>query len=355
MEQRISRLREQIPPQLDAILITSDINRLFYTGMASTAGTLLVTPKGAVFIIDFRYYELASQAIKGCRVLLQEKLMDQLNQLLEEFGVKTLGLESGYMTLEQACRFQKELHCQVSFDSAANDVILRQRRIKSPEEIGLIRKAQAISEKAFDHILGFIRPGLTELEIATELEFACRRLGGQDRSFDPIVVAGPNSSRPHGHPGSRPVQEGDFLTMDFGATVEGYHADMTRTVAVGRPTEEMEKVYSLVLRAKQEAEKAIRLGMRCADVDKVARDLIDAGGYPKCFGHGLGHGVGLEIHEAPGFNQTSQELVEPGIVMSVEPGIYLEGRFGVRIEDLVAITEAGVENLNTSPTGLLVL
>ena len=355
MEERIRRLQQHLPDKLDGVLITGDVNRRYYLGMASTAGTLLVTRKDAVLFIDFRYFEAASRTVTGCRVVRQEKLISQLNQVIREEKLGTLGLESGYMTLAEACRLREGLSCQVDFGNEANQVILRQRAVKSPRELSLIAQAQSISDQAFLRMLEVIRPGMTEKEIALELEIACRRLGSEDKSFDPIVVAGPNSSCPHGHPGDRPVEKGDFLTMDFGAVVEGYHADMTRTIALGEPSEEMRQVYAIVLEAKAAATAAIRAGVPGETVDRAARDLIAGRGYGDCFGHGLGHGVGLEIHEEPRFSPGAKEPVAAGSVISVEPGIYLAGRFGVRIEDLVEVTAEGARNLNTTTTDLIVL
>ena len=355
MKERIERLQENLPAHLDGVIITSDVNRRYYLGMASTAGTLLVTRKEAVLLIDFRYYEEAARTVTGCRVVRQEKVLDQLNQIIREEKLAALGLESGYMTLAEACRLRDGLSCQVDFGGEMNGIILRQRAVKSPWERERIAQAQAISDKAFLRMLEIIKPGMTEREIATQLEITCLRLGSEDKSFDPIVVAGPNSSSPHGHPGLRPVQKGDFLTMDFGAVVDGYHADMTRTIAIGQPTSEMEEVYRIVLEAKEAATAAIRPGIPGDQVDRVARQLIADRGYGDCFGHGLGHGVGLEIHEAPAFSPSAKGPVEEGSVISVEPGIYLEGRFGVRIEDLVEVTAGGARRLNTTPTSLVIL
>ena len=210
MKERIERLQENLPAHLDGVIITSDVNRRYYLGMASTAGTLLVTRKEAVLLIDFRYYEEAARTVTGCRVVRQEKVLDQLNQIIREEKLAALGLESGYMTLAEACRLRDGLSCQVDFGGEMNGIILRQRAVKSPWERERIAQAQAISDKAFLRMLEIIKPGMTEREIATQLEITCLRLGSEDKSFDPIVVAGPNSSSPHGHPGFRPVQKGDF-------------------------------------------------------------------------------------------------------------------------------------------------
>ncbi|MFQ8599944.1 MAG: M24 family metallopeptidase [Oscillospiraceae bacterium] len=222
-------------------------------------------------------------------------------------------------------------------------------------EIQKIEQAQALTESTFSHILSVIRAGVTEREIALEMEFFMRRQGADGVSFDFIVVSGNNSSLPHGVPTGKAVEKGDFITMDFGALVDGYHSDMTRTIAVGCVDEEQRRVYDTVLRAQRAALSAIRAGMRCSDADRAAREVIDGAGYAGCFGHGLGHGVGVEIHEAPNLSPRSAEILEPGMVVTVEPGIYIENRYGVRIEDMVVVQKGGCRNLTASPKELIIL
>jgi Xaa-Pro aminopeptidase len=218
-----------------------------------------------------------------------------------------------------------------------------------------MKAAQAIAEKTYDHIRGIIRVGMTEKEIALEMEMYSRQNGSEEAAFSFIVASGTNSSMPHAVPGNRRVERGDFITMDFGCTVGGYRSDMTRTLAMGTPSDKQREVYDLVLSAQLAALDAIKPGVVCKDVDKIARDLIDSSPYKGLFGHGLGHGVGLDIHESPNFNKSDETVLEPGMVLSVEPGIYLPGEFGVRIEDVVVITADGYENLMSSPKGLIVL
>lgn len=356
MTNRLEKLAASLPEDLDAALITSDCNRLYYTGLASSAGTLLVTRRGSVFLIDSRYIEVARNTVHNCEVVLLEKMGEQLRSLVKRYGLRRIGIESGYCTVSQFLSWKKELpECELVMDERVNDLICRQRMVKDEGELALIRQAQELTDRSFDYICGFIRPGMSEKEIALELEFYSRRIGSEGPSFEFIVVSGPNSSLPHGVPGQRKVEKGDFITMDFGCIIGGYHSDMTRTVALGEPDGEMRRVYATVLEANRRSMAAVAPGVKCADVDKVARDIIYGAGYEGCFGHGLGHGVGVEIHEADRFGMSSKGECMPGMVMTIEPGIYLEGRFGCRIEDMIYITAEGCINLTASNKELIIL
>ena len=356
MNHRIERLIPLLPEDVDGVLITSSCNRYYFTGMRSTEGVLLVTREASYALLDFRYIEAARRTIQNCQVILQESLRKQLGELVKKHGIRRLALETSYQTVGEMNRFGAMLPgIQLLTDDRVDRAILELRRIKDDREIGCIRAAQRITDRAFTNILEFIAPGRTEREVAAELEHLMRQGGAERTSFDTICVAGPNSSLPHGVPGDRPIQAGDFLTMDFGCVVEGYCSDLTRTVAVGHVTEEMERIYSLVLEAQLAALAKAAPGVPCREVDAAARDLIYQAGYEGCFGHGTGHSLGLEIHEEPRFSPGADALCTPGIVMSVEPGIYLEGRFGCRIEDIVLITGEGAEDLTHSPKKLLVL
>ena len=229
------------------------------------------------------------------------------------------------------------------------------RQIKSQDEIELIKKAQKITDDAFSHILNFIKSGVTEKEIALELEFFMRKSGSEGVAFDTIAVSGKNSSMPHGVPTDKPLEKGDFITMDFGAKWQGYCSDMTRTVALGKVTDKQRFVYDTVLKAQKAALDVIKAETICFDVDKAARDIIDNAGFKDCFGHGLGHSVGLYIHESPACNKRDMTPLKSGMIMTVEPGIYLENEFGVRIEDMVLVTENGYQNFTKSPKELIIL
>lgn len=343
---------------MDAALITSLPNRWYLSGMKSSDGFVLVTREKAYLLVDFRYYEAAGSIHSDCEVVLLESLSKTLSDLVKRHHLKGILLENNGISLAQANRIEaifQPLDAAALKDDTLDTLLWRLRRVKAPEEIEKIKAAQQITEAAFDHVLSKIREGVTERELALEIEFYMRRQGAQGVAFDLIVVAGEKGSLCHGEPGDHQVRKGDFITMDIGAVLDGYHSDMTRTVALGQVSREQEAVYNLVLQAQLAAIDRVRPGMVCGEVDKAARDIIYGAGYEGCFGHGTGHGVGLEIHEEPRFSIGVQTVLEPGMVITVEPGIYLPGRFGVRIEDMVAVTENGCEDLTRSPKNLIVL
>ena len=353
---RIEALVSAMPPELDGILITSGINRRYYTGFPSSAGVLLVTRTQSTFIIDSRYYEAAQGAITGSAVLLQGKLYEQLSELFTVQGVKTLGLEGEAVSVGDYLRYKDYLPgVQLPMDSGVSAIINKQRRVKSAEEIENMQAAQKIAEEVFRHICTVIRPGLTEKQIEMEMSRFAREKGSEANSFSYIVASGPNGSQPHAVPGDRKVERGDLITMDYGCLVNGYCSDMTRTVAVGTVGEKQREVYDLVLRAQLASLAVVKPGMICRDVDSVARAMIDATAYKGMFGHGLGHSLGLEVHENPRFSPTDDTVLEPGFVLSVEPGVYVPGELGVRIEDVVVVTADGCRNLMTVPKELLIL
>ena len=352
---RIKRLMQELPEDIDAALITSEVNRRYYTGFVSSAGSLLVTKKEAVLLLDSRYIEAGSKKVTDAKTVLMTDMAKQLNELFEEFGVKTIGIESGYMTVESLFSLRKVLNVEILDDPRLNQIILAQRCVKSAEEMENIRKAQAITDKTFIHMLDMIKPGISEKDLQLELDYYMFKNGATGLAFETILAAGANGSMPHAVPGANIVKEGDFVTMDFGAAYDGYCSDMTRTVAVGKISDEQKKVYQLVLDAQLAAEEAVRPGVPCNSIDKVARDMIYGAGYEGRFGHGLGHSLGLEIHESPRFSPLCDDLTQVGIVMSVEPGIYLDGQFGVRIEDIVEVTENGCDIITKSEKQLIIL
>ena len=324
--------------------------------MQSSAGTLVITREYAALIIDFRYYEKAKATVTGCDVILQGKLFEQINDIFDRFGVKNVAIESERMTVSRLEKL-KEKFPNCSFITAGLDeVINRHRMIKSAAELDIMRSAQAVTDKAFAELLNFIKKDRTEREVKNELERLLLHFGGDGLAFETIAVSGKNSSMPHGKPTDKPLENGDFLTLDFGAKKNGYCSDMTRTVAIGSVSDEQLKVYETVLEAQQRALNAIKAGVKCSEVDFAARDFIEReNGYKGCFGHGLGHSLGLEIHEEPRFSPLCDHIAQPGNILSVEPGIYLEGKFGVRIEDVVIIGENGYENITHSPKQLIIL
>lgn len=324
--------------------------------MKSSAGMLLIFKECAYLIIDFRYIEKARNTVKNCTVMEQENLTEQINSLMKKHNAKSLAVESMDMTLSRMSFLEKKFP-DIEFiksDELSNN-IYDMRTIKSTEEIEKIHKAQEIAEKAFDEILGFIRPGVTEREIALKLDNCMLENGAEGLSFETIALAGANTSMPHGVPGNYKVKNGDFVLMDFGAVYDGYHSDMTRTVCVGQSSEKMGKIYDIVLKAQLEALKKVKSGITGSELDGYARDIIDESGYGDFFGHSLGHGVGMEIHEFPTASSKSETILKENMVVTVEPGIYLPGEFGVRIEDFVVVTENSHQNLTNCPKKLIIL
>lgn len=354
----IKKLQEKIKNSkaIDGALIISPENRRYLTGFASSDGFLLVSEKSAVFITDSRYIEAAENTIKDCEVALQGSKISEIYDIFKEMGVHKVGIESARMTVSNLSRFQNALNnIDVDFSDELDGIINSLRMVKSDDEIKNIKAAQKIAEDALQYILGFIKPGVTEKEIALELDFYMLSNGAQALSFETIAVSGANSSMPHGVPTGRRVENGDFVTMDFGAVVDGYHSDMTRTVAVGFVTEKQRKVYETVLKAQNTALSCLKPGVLCRDADNAAREVIKNAGYGEYFGHSTGHGVGIEIHELPNLSPSSEQTLQKGNVVTVEPGIYLPGEFGVRIEDFAVITQNAYENLTKAPKELIIL
>lgn len=339
-----------------ALLVASVPNRFYLTGFETSDGYVLITKDAAVFLIDFRYVEKAKETVKSCDVQLSVSPMAEIRALCEQHGIAHLYVENDYVSMS----LQKDLAAAVKpteivaddrFDTLLRDM----RSVKNETELSLMQQAQKLTDDTFSYIVERIEAGRTERDVMLDMEFYMRRLGSEGVSFDFIVVSGKNSSLPHGVPTDKKIERGDFVTMDFGAVVGGYHSDMTRTIAVGAVSDEQKRVYDTVLKAQLSAIDAVKSGVVCKDIDKIARDLIYAAGYEGCFGHGLGHSVGVEIHERPNFNTRCDTVLKAGTVMTVEPGIYLENRFGVRIEDMVFVTADGCINLTKSPKELLVL
>lgn len=340
----------------EAALISKPCNRFYLTGFNSSDGYVVITKNQAVFLVDFRYIEKAKEVVKFLDVKLMENSLNDISTLLKNNKINNLYLESEYVSLSEFFKYQQAfLNVNIDNSNKLDNIITSLRRIKTEDEITNIKKAQEITDKTFTYILNRIDINRTEKEIMLDMEFYLRGLGSEGVSFDFIVVSGKNSSLPHGEPTDKKINKGDFLTMDFGAVVNGYRSDMTRTVAIKSVTEEQKEIYNLVLNAQQKAIDSIKPGVICKDIDKIARDIIYNAGYKGCFGHGLGHSVGVEIHESPNFNTKCDTLLEKGMVMTVEPGIYLENRFGVRIEDMVYVTKNGCENLTKSNKELIIL
>ena len=340
--------------EVDGLLLTSRYSRHYGAEFDIAEGAAIVTRKGCRYFTDSRYIESAENNLKGFEVLCVDGIgyFKRLNDAIAEFEVTTLGYEENYLTVAELMGYEKNLNAKlVPFNAKISGF----RAVKESWELDNMRKAQAIADKAFAEVLPRIQVGMSELELQAELIYCMYKNGAHGLSFDPIVVSGPNSSMPHGVAGERKIVEGDFVTMDFGVLYNGYCSDMTRTVAVGFATEEMEKIYNTVLEAQLAGLAVTKAGVPGKDIDAAARKVITDAGYGAYFGHGYGHSLGLEIHESPSPNARNPEPMPEGAVASAEPGIYLPGKFGVRIEDCVIYTANGYENLCTSPKNLIII
>ncbi len=352
----IEKLMQIIPKDSDCALITSDINRRYFTGMKSSAGILLCFRDKAYLIIDFRYIEKACKCVKDCEVILQDDLYPQISQLIKKHNAGTVSVESQEMTVSTLNRLSEKLP-RFYFDSTdkLSNAIYDMRSVKSDEDIEKMKSAQKITDMAFSHILNFIKEGKTEREISLELDYFMLKNGAEAISFDTIALAGKNTSMPHGVPSDYTINKGDFVLMDFGAVYDGYHSDMTRTVCVGTPTDEMTEIYNIVLSAQLNALKTAHSGISGKTLDESARKIIEDKGYGEYFGHSLGHGVGMEIHEFPNASSKTEKIIPENSVVTIEPGIYIPDKFGIRIEDMVKITANGCMNFTESPKNLICL
>ena len=340
---------------LDAILLTSEANCYYATGFMGE-GIALVTRRGSWYFTDSRYTEAADKAIGDAAVIREvsrEKPFSALiNEALAEAGAEKAGFEEQRMTVAEHAVYSEKLHCTLTPASA---LMTELRGSKDEEELSCMTAAQRIAEGALEQILKEIRPGMTEKEIAARLNYLMVSAGAEKTAFDTIVASGPNGSIPHAVPGMRKVREGDFITMDFGCVYKGYCSDMTRTVALGRPSDEMRNVYDIVLQAQLAGIAAAKAGVTGAVIDGAARKVIQDAGYGVYFGHSFGHSLGIDIHEAPNAAPGNDKPMPDGAVISAEPGIYLPGRFGVRIEDVMILRPDGAQVITKAPKALLVL
>ncbi|OUM96884.1 MAG: Xaa-Pro dipeptidase [Thermobacillus sp. ZCTH02-B1] len=346
---RITALRAEMEKAgVEAMLVASGVNRRYLSGFTGTSGALLFTPGGQYLLTDFRYMTQAPAQAPDYRVVEHApEMMDTVKELLAEAGVKRLGFEERHVSYADWASWSKKL---APVELVPLDGLPEKLRVRKDEdEIAVIRQAAKLADAAYAHILHFARPGVTELDLAAELEAFMRKNGASGPTFDTIVASGERSALPHGVAGTRKLQPGEFVTFDFGALYQGYCSDLTRTIVVGEPTDRHREIYGIVLEAQEHALANIRPGMTGREADALTRDVIARYGYGEFFGHGTGHGIGLEIHEAPRLSRHSDAVLEPGMVVTVEPGIYIPGFGGVRIEDDVVITESGIEVLTSSP------
>lgn len=348
----LSEFINKLPKNVDGALIVSPENRRYFTGFDASDGFLFITKSGSVFLTDSRYIEAAKDKIICCEVEEQKgKLMDYAKR----FNCKVLAVEADRLTVTQLKNLRKALHGIKLTTVGTDKTIDSFRAVKNEAEIENICKAQRIAEAAFDHILGFIKVGVTEKEVALELDHYMLSHGADSLSFETIAISGANTSKPHGVPTDKKIEHGDFVTMDYGAVVNGYHSDMTRTVAVGAASDEQKKIYKIVFEAQLAVLRVLKNGVKCSDADKAARDVITEAGYGEYFRHSAGHGVGIEIHEKPFISPKSTATLRSGNVVTDEPGIYIPGKFGVRIEDMALITENGCKNLTKAPKELIII
>ena len=347
----IARIQEVLARRdLDAILITDEKNQRYATGFPFTDGMVIVSRKKAWLITDSRYIEAAEQTAGSCcSVQLFDRmhsLTDRIRAALAEAGAERLAAEDEKLNHARWAGLESSLERKLL---PAGDLMGELRASKNPEEIESMIRAQRISEKALEEVLPLIRPGMTEKEVMAELVYHMLKNGSEGNSFDPIVVTGAKTSMPHGVPGDQVIRDGDFVTMDFGSLYHGYCSDMTRTVAVGHATEEMKRVYYTVLEAQLAGIAAARSGIPGRVIDQAARDVIEKAGYGPYFGHGFGHSLGLDIHEAPNAGPRGDALMPENDLCSAEPGIYLPGKFGVRIEDVMILRRDGAEVITKAP------
>ncbi|MBP3361830.1 MAG: aminopeptidase P family protein [Clostridia bacterium] len=347
MNERVLRLVDELFDN-EGALISGRANIFYYSGFTSEDAMLFLTKDRCVILTDSRYTVQAKQQAAGFEVFIGRPA-----DFLKEAGVRYIWYEDEEMTVSELSRLKAA--AADSFFIPRQFDISKPRRVKDAEEIKRIAAAEALGDAAFSHILNFIRPGIKERDIALELEFFMRKNGASALSFETICASGVRSAMPHGTASEKIIESGELLTLDFGCVLDGYCSDMTRTVAVGNPGDRQREIYETVKSAQEAALCEIAPGKVCRDIDKAARDIIAGRGYGDCFGHGLGHSVGIEIHESPSLSPRSQDILEPGNVVTVEPGIYIEGFAGVRIEDLIVLTENGYRNLTSSDKELVIL
>ncbi|MFC4022818.1 M24 family metallopeptidase [Oceanobacillus longus] len=351
---KLKKLRNTLETnEMDAILITSPINRRYITGFTGTAGVALISEKEAIFITDFRYTEQATEQTKNFDIIEHTNLIEsEIANQLKLLGIQRLGFEKDYVTYAQFENYNKNFNVSLVPISGLIEEI---RLIKTSEELDIMKKAAKIADDAFEHIQSFIKPGVKEIDVSNELEFFMRRQGATASSFDTIVASGLRSAFPHGVASEKEIQSGELVTLDFGALYQGYCSDITRTIAVGEISSELREIYDIVLEANLRGVNGTKPGLTGKEADALTRDYIKEKGYGEYFGHSTGHGLGLEVHEGPGLSYRSEKILEKGMVVTVEPGIYINGLGGCRIEDDIVITETGNERLTFAPKELIQL
>lgn len=352
--ERVKNVQKQLAEQkLDALLVTNMYNVRYLANFTGTTGLVVITEDDAYFVTDFRYTEQAAEQAKGFDIVKNEgPIYDEVATIVENTDIEKLGFEEDDITFAT----YKTINEKIAADLVpVSGVVETLREVKSEAEIEIIQQAVDIAEKGYDYILGFVKPGMTEIEVANELDFYMRKHGSTGVSFDTIVASGTRSAMPHGVASNKEIEEGDMVTIDFGCYYKGYASDMTRTFAVGEPDDELKKIYNIVFEANKRVTDAVKAGMTGAQADAIARDYIKEQGYGEAFGHTTGHGLGLEVHEGPAVSYRNDKKLVKNNVITNEPGIYIQGLGGVRIEDDLVVKEDGNINLNSSPKELVVL
>ncbi len=347
---RLFKLREKLKKlDVDGVLITNPQNRRYLSNFSGSSGALLISSDKAVIITDFRYWEQVDQEVSNFELHKQGPLFwPSVTELLEKFNWKKIGFEAASLTFGEYQNLIDRAHGSIQF-VPLNDLVEKLRWIKDEQEISILAKAEQITEAALAKTLQIIRPGLKEIELALEFDHQLRLQGAEGNSFTTIALSGERSSLPHGVASDREIKRGDLVLIDCGALYQGYCADLTRTMVVGPASPEQKRIYQIVLKAQELALNFLKAGLIGSEVDQVARQFLAEQGYGKNFGHGLGHCVGLNIHESPRLSVTEQNPIPSGAVITVEPGVYIPGWGGIRIEDLVVVEETGIRNLSGSP------
>ena len=352
--ERLAALRSVMAQKaMDAAVVCKPANVRYLTGFTGSNGTVVVSPRKAYFLTDFRYKTQAEQQVPGFQIEIYKNSLNRyLKSLLKRVKSNTVGFEPTFVSQAQFEKWSSDISATwISMGEAVENL----RTIKDQDEIAKIRRAADIADGAFAHILSIIKPQITERDIAVELEYFMRKLGAQKNAFDPIVASGRRSALPHASSGVDKIERDAFLVLDFGAVYEGYCSDMTRTVFVGKPKKDAIELYNAVLESQEKALKKVATGVLAGEIDSTARSYLGEKGLSEYFGHNLGHGVGLEIHEAPTIGAKSNCILQPGMVFTIEPGVYIENMGGVRIEDLVVLGPAGIEILTRTSKEFFVI
>ena len=352
--QRVKNVQDKLSKyNIDALLVTNMFNVRYLANFTGTTGLVVITKDEAYFVTDFRYTEQAAEEAKGFTIVKNEgPIFEEVAKIVQEDKIENLGFEQENITYAIYNQINDIIPCELV---PVTGLVEKLREVKTEDEINIIKEAINITEKAYDYILGFVKPGKTEIEVANELDFYMRNEGATSVSFDTIVASGVRSAMPHGVASDKVIEEGDMVTIDFGCYYKGYVSDMTRTFAVGDPGEQMKEIYEIVYQANKKVNEVAKAGMTGAELDAIARDYIAEKGYGPQFGHTLGHGIGLEVHEGPSLSFRNEDKLVVNNIVTNEPGIYVPGLGGVRIEDDLVIKEDGAEILMTTPKELIIL